>query len=100
MTVSYEDNHCTKNVVYMFSYIILQHAVRSPLSLCLSINLSVCLSLYIYMRVSVCVYIYIFFYVCMHTYIYIYIHTYTYIRGAFNKFPDFFLQAFKIVVDS
>ena len=24
---------------------------------------------------------------------------YTYIRGAFNKFPDFFVQAFKIVVD-
>ena len=23
-----------------------------------------------------------------------------YIRGAFNKFPDFFVQAFKIVVDS
>ena len=24
----------------------------------------------------------------------------TYIRGAFNKFPDVFVQAFKIVVDS
>ena len=23
-----------------------------------------------------------------------------YIRGVFNKFPDFFVQAFKIVVDS
>ena len=23
-----------------------------------------------------------------------------YIRGAFNKFPDFFVQAFKIVVNS
>ena len=23
-----------------------------------------------------------------------------YIRGAFNKFPDFFVQAFRIVVDS
>ena len=22
------------------------------------------------------------------------------IRGAFNKFPDFFVQAFKVVVDS
>ena len=22
------------------------------------------------------------------------------VRGAFNKFPDFFVQAFKIVVDS
>ena len=29
------------------------------------------------------------------------LHTsYVYIRGAFNKFPDFFVQAFKIVVDS
>ena len=34
----------------------------------------------------------------LFTYIYIYI--YIYIYGAFNKFPDFFLQAFKIVVDS
>ena len=49
------------------------------------------------------------------SYIYIYIYIYTcvcvcvcvcdenkwkYIRGAFNKFPDFFVQAFKIVVDS
>ena len=25
---------------------------------------------------------------------------FTYIRGAFNKFPDFFVQAFKIVIDS
>ena len=25
---------------------------------------------------------------------------YIYIRGAFNKFPDFFVQAFKVVVDS
>ena len=28
------------------------------------------------------------------------IYIYIYIRGAFNKFPDFFVQAFKIVVDS
>ena len=27
-------------------------------------------------------------------------HTHKYIGGAFNKFPDFFVQAFKIVVDS
>ena len=27
-------------------------------------------------------------------------HIYIYIRGAFNMFPDFFVQAFKIVVDS
>ena len=30
----------------------------------------------------------------------IHIYTNTYIRGAFNKFPDFFVQAFKIIVDS
>ena len=30
----------------------------------------------------------------------IYVYIYIYIRGAFNKFPDFFVQAFKIVVDS
>ena len=27
-----------------------------------------------------------------------YLHSY--ICGAFNKFPDFFVQAFKIVIDS
>ena len=27
-------------------------------------------------------------------------HQNGYVRGAFNKFPDFFVQAFKIVVDS
>ena len=27
-------------------------------------------------------------------------HTYIYIRDAFNKFPDFFVLAFKIIVDS
>ena len=30
----------------------------------------------------------------------VYIYIYIYIRGAFNKCPDFFVQAFKIVVDS
>ena len=38
-----------------------------------------------------------------HTHIYthlsIYLSIYAYTR-AFNKFPDFFVQAFKIVVDS
>ena len=32
--------------------------------------------------------------------LYIYIYIYIYICGVFNKFPDFFVQAFKIVVDS
>ena len=32
--------------------------------------------------------------------VYIYIYIYIYIRGTFNKFPDIFVQAFKIVVDS
>ena len=37
---------------------------------------------------------------CTHTHIYIYIYIYIYISGAFNKFPDFFVWAFKIDVDS
>ena len=32
--------------------------------------------------------------------LYIYIYIYIYVRGAFNMFPDFFVQAFKIVVDA
>ena len=55
--------------------------------------------------------------VCVYIYIYIYIYTHTHstdvislyitvpaisksLHGAFNKFPDFFVQAFKIVIDS
>ena len=30
----------------------------------------------------------------------VYIYIYMYVCGVFNKFPDFFVQAFKIVVDS
>ena len=39
----------------------------------------------------------------MHTHTHMYIrivYIYIYIRGEFNKFPDFFVEAFKIVVDS
>ena len=43
------------------------------------------------------IYIYIIYiYLSLHIYIYIYI----YIRGTFNKFTDFFVQAYKIVTDS
>ena len=30
----------------------------------------------------------------------LYIYIYIYIQGEFNKFPDFFVQVFKIGVDS
>ena len=33
-------------------------------------------------------------------YIYIYVCVCVCVCGAFNKFPDFFVQAFKILVDS
>ena len=36
----------------------------------------------------------------MCKYFHIYIDRYRYITGAFNMFPDFFVLAFKIVVDS
>ena len=35
-----------------------------------------------------------------HTYVCMYINTNIHICGAFNKFPDFFVQALKIVKDS
>ena len=35
-----------------------------------------------------------------HTRTHIYIYIYIYIGSAFNKFPDFFVQALKIIVDS
>ena len=41
-------------------------------------------------------------YIFIYAYIYVdvYIYKYVYIRGAFNRFPDFLVGAFKIVVDS
>ena len=41
-------------------------------------------------------------YINLYIYIYIFMHIYIfiYIRGTLNKFPDFFIQAFKTVVDS
>ena len=51
------------------------------------------------MHTYVCVYIYIYIYIYSHMYTYIHTHKYKDICGAFNKFPDFFVQAFKIVVD-
>ena len=36
----------------------------------------------------------------MHTHTHTHIYIYIYIYGEFNKFSDFFVQAFKIVFDS
>ena len=36
----------------------------------------------------------------IYIYIYIYIYTHTHTQGAYDKFPDFFICAFKIVLDS
>ena len=52
-------------------------------------------TLIISLSLYTCIYIYIYI-----LYIYIYIYLYIYIRCAFNMFPDFFVQAFKIVVDT
>ena len=54
------------------------------MSTCLSVSLSLSLSFFLSLSLSLSIYIYI----------------YIYISGAFNKFPDFFIQAFRIVVDS
>ena len=61
----------------------------------------VCMYMYIYMYIYVYIYIYIYMCVCVCVCVYIYINMYMCIYVfAFNKFPDFFGQAFKIVVDS
>ena len=52
---------------------------------------------YIYLSIYLSIYIYIY---CLYLYVYIYIYIYIYICDAFNKFPAFFVQAFKIVIDS
>ena len=73
---------------------IIWHDIRSNyLAQCL-----VCMHMCVYMYMDEGKYVC----VCVCVYIYIYIYTYIYIhlRGAFNKFPDFFIQTFKIVIDS
>ena len=37
---------------------------------------------------------------CVYIYIYMCVCVCLNVCGAFNKFPDFFVQAFKIVIDS
>ena len=55
---------------------------------------------------SMNIHIYMYIYICIYTCIYIYMPVYKYmlmgkyIHGAFNKLPDFFVQAFRNVVDS
>ena len=111
---------CEYKIIYM--YIVWYN-------ICVNIKLYICI-LYdtIYVCVCVCVYIYIYIhthtcivwyniyvntcilydtiFICVFIYIYIYIYwmvQYVYvcdIHGAFNKFPDFVVQAFEIIVDS
>ena len=70
---------------------------------CIYMSTYICTCVCIYMCVCICIYMCIYIYMCvcvliyMYTCVYIYIYTH---EGAFNKFPDFFVQAFKIVVDS
>ena len=47
-----------------------------------------------------CVLVYYFHFGQSPVHLCVYIYIYIYIYGAFNKFPDVFIQAFKIVVDS
>ena len=56
--------------------------------------------IYIYMHAYIYMYVYPYIYTCIYIYMYIYVYIYMYIRGAFIHFPDFFVQAFDIVVDS
>ena len=67
--------------------------------------------IYIYIYIYICIYLYMFTHMCVSVCIYIYIYIYKIhtkmnivcvcVCHAFNKFPDFFfVQAFKIVVDS
>ena len=51
------------------------------------------------MHVCVYIYIYIYIYACMCVCVYVYIYI-IYAQGLLNKFPHFFVQAFKIVGDS
>ena len=68
-------------------------------------------NIYTHTYASMCIHVHTCVHICIHIhelYIPIYKHTYVYahssiykhIHGAFNKFPDFFVQAFEIVIDS
>ena len=74
-----------------------QYIYHLFLSLPSSLFLSLSLNIYIYIyreRERERIYIYMIFMICIYIY-----YRYTYVGGAFNNFPDFFVQAFKIVVD-
>ena len=64
--------------------------LRSPGPLTNTLPMSMCIWMCIYMYMNICGYIYVYVcvYMCVCKYIYIYI--YIYIRGADDRFPDFF----------
>ena len=55
---------------------------------------------YIYALSKAPIYIYIYIYMCVCVCVCVCVSLSVCEYGAFNKFPDFFIQAFKIVVDS
>ena len=56
----------------------------------------ICMYTFIY----ICVYVYTCIYIYIYMYTYVCVSMFLYIRGLFNKFPGFFFQVFRIVVDS
>ena len=85
----------TSYIIYIYIYIYASHHI-----------LYICIYIYISIHIYIIyIYIYSYIYIYMHHiiyFIYIYMHAlhHIYIHGVFNKFPDFFVQAFKTVVDS
>ena len=74
----------------LWSYI----SVCECVCVCVYVSMLVCVFAHTYTHTHT--YIYIYMCVCVCVYIYIYI----YVRRAYDKFPVFFVRAFKIVIDS
>ena len=63
-------------------------------------NVSTWVILFAHVYVREVVYQRVYNVLCGYAWMYIYIYTCVCVCGAFNKFPEFFVQAFKIAVDS
>ena len=97
------DKHLKKCVhtymlLYVYSYIHIYKCQYIYVYAYVYLCIYVCVSLSIYIYIYICIYICLI--ICLYLHICVWACVYTYILGVFNKFRDFFIQAFKIDVDT
>ena len=96
---------CVTSFIYLFIYIILFICIFIFSSICVFLIITYAIDLihlynFIYSFLQLVLFLNVFIHLFVYFKLFIYVNDFLYIWGAFNKFPDFFVQAFKIVEDS